>query len=142
MNDDTDVIGWPSAKTLVRRAERSLHVEGLPGSRSGRRVPAPEAIVELEHRLHRFEHVYASLVPPGFESAGRLAPLKRLFKRVTRRFVWWYVEPRWTMQREATAELVGFARTSIQVTHAISAELLELRSIVHELEQRLPTQLD
>lgn len=124
-------IAWPSASTLIARAETSLGILRLatiPATTDAR----PQAIDlgDLEARLLRLEACYHALVPPGYESAGPFAPVKRLMKRTTRRLMWWYVEPRWDVQRHATAELAGFLHASIDALRLVSADVQELRACV------------
>jgi len=139
MDDDIRSFVWPSASTLVRRAERSLNIVRSvpPATEPAAGALSVETLADLEARMIRFEQGYWSLVPPGFESAGRLASGKRFMKRVVRKVVWWYVEPRWAIQRDVTADLAGFATSSIQVMRAMSAELHDLRSKVDQMERRL-----
>lgn len=104
---------------------------------SAPRVPAVsliQSIEDMEARLRSLNHGPHDLVPPGFDSAGTLGPLKRFAKKVTRRLVWWYVEPRWTVQRQLTQELAAFAKASVQASLVISAELEILRSQVSDLQ--------
>ena len=133
VTDSKPTFIWPSAPTLVRRAERELNVAPMPS--------APDALAhtvdrfaELEAKLFTYETSYIGLHPPGYESGGRLAFARRFFKKVSRRLMWWYVEPRWTVHREMTATLVGFAHESIDLLRAMSAEIAEVRTRVGELE--------
>lgn len=139
MDDDMTSFVWPSASILVHRAERSLNIVRTfsPAPEAASSALSVEKLADLEARVIRFEQGYWSLVPPGFESAGRLASVKRFMKRVVRKVVWWYVEPRWAVQRDVTAELAGFASSSIQAMQAMSIELHDLRSRVDEMERRL-----
>ena len=125
-------FAWPSAATLVARAETALGVAprqlGLADA-----VTSPTArasIGDLELHLVRLESFYHALVPPGFESGGRLAVLKRFLKKATRRLMWWYVEPRWDVQRQATAELAGFVQATIEMMRSMSEDLRDLRARV------------
>lgn len=136
MIGDLSCIAWPSASTLVDRAERSLNiVRPAAHTQAGGSSSALQILADMETRLLRLEQGYSALVPTGFETAGRFAFMKRFVKKVTRRLVWWYVEPRWTVQREITADLASFARSSIQVSRTMSRELQELQSTIAELQR-------
>ncbi len=144
MNDVAPPFVWPSASTLVRRAEQSLEIVRPIGPAAAQLAPvAPTIAVDiasLESRLVAIERGYWTLVPPGFESGGRLASVKRLFKRVSRRFMWWYVEPRWIVQRELTAEFAGFSASTIEAMRLMSVEMDGLRARIDELDRRLAGQ--
>lgn len=133
MTEDRSSFVWPSASTLVRRAERELNLPPLPVAE----VKTVDRFAALEANLFRYESSYIGLHPPGYESTGRFASGRRLFKKVIRRLTWWYVEPRWTVQREMTAALVEYSRESIDLLRAMSAEVSEVRTRVQELESLL-----
>ena len=141
MNEQATLM-LPSADALVRRAEEVL---GIDRSSTGAAVSAPDTprgmLADLDRRLAGIERGYWALVPPGYESLGRATRVKRFFKQVIRRSVWWYVEPRWTVQRELTAELAGIVQVSIHTMRAMSDELETLRSRVGQLESHVPGQL-
>ena len=93
-----------------------------------------DRFAELAVRLLAYESGYVGLHPPGYESGGRLAPVRRFVKKVSRRLMWWYVEPRWTVHREMTANLAGFNHAAIDLARSIAEELEELRARVADLE--------
>lgn len=132
MTQKRSTFVWPSAPILVLRAERELKV----APHAHQSIESAARFAELETWLFRYEQGYGALVPPGFESAGRLAAAKRFAKKVTRRFVWWYVEPRWTVHREMTGNLAGFGHTSMDMLRSMSTELDLLRLRVAELEDQ------
>ena len=134
MSSTQNSITWPSETLLVQRAERYLNV---PRASSGALVaaaPLIQAIEAMEARWRALADGPRDLVPTGFESSGALAPLKRFVKKVTRRLVWWYVEPRWTVQRRLTEDLIAFTHASVQANLAIGTELEILRARVSEIE--------
>jgi hypothetical protein len=133
MSGEIDEFVWPSASALVRRAEQRLNVA---------RPVAPitvaaGSLAEMRHRLTKFEQGHHSLVPTGYESTGRASLIKRTLKKFIRPLMWWYVEPRWIVQRDLTADLAAFASASILAMDEMVAELHSLRLQVHELEQQL-----
>lgn len=126
---------WPDESTLVERAERSLNVVRPSPPHHLAPFKSSHAISEMEERLNALQRGAVGLVPAGFESVGPFAPLKRLLKKVTRRLVWWYVEPRWVIQREINAELAAFVQASIQANLSMSAELEALQSRMADLQR-------
>jgi hypothetical protein len=137
MNDASASFAWPSALTLILRAEQALQIT-RPSSRPvAAPVPMrrPVDLGALEVHLVEFERTYHALVPPGFASHGRLAAAKSVVKRATRKFVWWYVEPRWDVQRQATADLAAFLHSSIGVLREVSVEVEELQARVDAMER-------
>lgn len=136
MSGEIDIFAWPAASVLVQRAEQSLKiVRPLPPT-----TLAASSLTDMHIRLAKLEHGYHLLVPPGYESGGRMASLKRAMKKIARPLMWWYVEPRWIVQRDLTADLASFVSSSIRATDEMVAELRVLRSKVHELEQKLAEQ--
>lgn len=125
---------WPTAETLIRRAERELNLAPQP-QQSAPVADTIDRFAELEARLYRYEVSYPALHPVGYDSGGRLAPAKVVLKKVSRRLMWWYVEPRWTVHREMTANLVGFSHEAIEVLRTMSAEIEELRARIGEQEE-------
>ena len=137
MNDAPPPFAWPNASTLILRAERALQIV-RPFPKPATTPPPtrpPVDLGSLEGHLVDFERTYHALVPPGFASTGRLAPAKTFVKRATRKFVWWYVEPRWDVQRQATADLAAFLHSSIGVLREVSAEVEALRARVDVMER-------
>ena len=134
MTSNPNSIAWPSETLLVQRAERSVNAARATAAPQIPAVSLIQSIEDMEARLRSLTHGPHDLVPPGFDSAGTLGPLKRFAKKVTRRLVWWYVEPRWTVQRQLTQELAAFAKASVQASLVISAELEILRSQVSDLQ--------
>lgn len=124
---------WPSASTLVRRAERELNLPPSPVA-SVTHAAAVDQFAEMEAFLRRYEGSSIGLHPPGYEAAGRFVGVKVLIKKISRRLMWWYVEPRWTVQRDMTSALVGYARESIDTMRLMTAEIVEVRARVDELE--------
>jgi len=134
MSSEPNSITWPSESVLVQRAERSLNIVRAPLEGQRVEVPFVQAIESMEAHLRLLEQGPGQLVPTGFESAGSLSFLKQFMKKVTRRLVWWYVEPRWTVQQQLTQELAAFARASVQANLALSLELDALRLQVDDLQ--------
>jgi hypothetical protein len=136
MSGEIDTFVWPEASTLVQRAERSLNIV--------RAVPldavAERSIADMRLRMTKLEQGYHSLVPPGYESGRRLGGVKRTLKKLVRPLMWWYVEPRWIVQQDLTADLAAFASSSIRVTEEVLVELRTLRSRVQDLERQLADQ--
>jgi len=129
---------WPTSRVLIRRAERSLNVS----AKSDRRAVGPiaESVIcaDLSSRLDVVDQTITRLVAPGYESSGRFVRLKRDMKRVIRRTVWWYVEPRWDVQRALTSDLATIARGSLNLVEQMTLEIQDLRDLVDELSLRLP----
>lgn len=133
MSGNQNSIMWPAESLLVQRAERSLGI--VPKStQHAVAVTLFEAIEDMAARLAALDQAACGLVPAGFESTGRLAFLKRFTKKVSRRLVWWYVEPRWIIQRQLADELAAFAKASVQANLAIGAELETLRSEIADIQ--------
>jgi hypothetical protein len=128
-------FSWPSASTLVMRAEQSLGVVRPVLAQEAQANGLALNLADMHARLLRFEQGYWSLVPPGFDSVGRLTPLKRFFKKLTRRGMWWYVEPRWIIQRDLMAELAGFAVATMKSVQELSTDLDVLRSRLDQMER-------
>lgn len=105
-------------------------------------LSTPAVWSELASRVASLEQATKSLVPPGFESFGRFAGVKRNSKRVIRRLVWWYVEPRWEVQRALAADSAAIARLLLGVAEQMTAELDELRDLIDEVAQRLMDEVD
>lgn len=136
MTVDMPPFVWPSAESLVRRAERELKISPSPQATStGTASDGADRFTGLEVRLYRYEIGCSGLDPIGYESSGRLAPAKTLFKKVSRRLMWWYVEPRWAVQREMTANLVDFSYEAINVMRSMSAEMADLQARLNEQEE-------
>ena len=134
---DNFKFSWPRESILIERAERALNIVRPTAPRLPAAVTVEQAIAEMVSRLGALEESSRGVVPPGYESGGHLVGLKRLLKKVSRRLVWWYVEPRWTVQREITTELTAFARSSIQANQALAAQVESLQSKVADLQRAL-----
>ena len=132
---DNFKFSWPRESILIERAERALNIVRPTAPRLPAAVTVEQAIAEMVSRLGALEEGSRGVVPPGYESGGHLVGLKRLLKKVSRRLVWWYVEPRWTVQREITTELTAFARSSMQANQALAAQVESLQSKVADLQR-------
>lgn len=126
---------WPASAVLIERAERSLGIERSSSQFGAVGVTAMPGIPEMEARLVEVDRCLPAIVPTGFESAGPLAFLKRSTKKITRRLMWWYVEPRWIVQREINVELAAVTRLSVQALGELSLTTQALQARIEELER-------
>jgi len=128
-------FAWPASSVLVERAERSLGIVRSPGLFEAADVAAMHGIPEMEARLVKVDSELSAIVPTGFESAGSLAFLKRTMKKVSRRLMWWYVEPRWIVQREINVELAAITHLSVQALAELSLTTASLQARIEEMER-------
>lgn len=81
------------------------------------------------------------VVVPEAGGAGPLGPFKRLVKTLTRKLVWWYVEPRWRIQRDFDTHAAHFASAVTNELGRLSAELDHMRQHHREQQLRLAVQV-
>jgi hypothetical protein len=82
--------------------------------------------------------LWGDTAPPQIDSRpgprGRAATFT---KRVVRRLTWWYVEPRWTGQREFDAVTARFASVSADALDDLRNEIQQLRDSNEQLARQL-----
>ena len=95
-----------SPNELVARVEHLMRSTAAAqpspdGPEAAEHQPHSEMTVAHTNALHVLQHQL--VVPPIESPPGVAAPGKRMFKRVIRKFTWWYVEPRWRVQNDFDA---------------------------------------
>lgn len=92
----------------------------------------------LTVRARRLHEMWWSVAPPdnpaGRSLRGRLGHEVR---RISRRLVGWYVEPRLVAQREIDAELARFATDTAAALHQMQSEIERLGSVIERLHRDL-----
>ncbi|MUH52080.1 MAG: methyltransferase domain-containing protein [Actinobacteria bacterium] len=80
---------------------------------------------EAAGSLARLQAAHEALLAPSLEPVqGVVLGLKRFAKRVVRKLVGWYVEPRSAAQREFNAEAIRCANLAMETTRQLSDHLL------------------
>lgn len=115
-----------SADVLVQRVEQLL---GAIDARDVSLVPQDgTAAPTVDGPIHAMRLIQREMHPPDLSAPGsRGGRVGTFVKRVVRKLISWYVEPRWVLQQQLDGENVEFASRAYNSICRIEAELDELR---------------
>jgi hypothetical protein len=98
----------------------------------------PAAIRGAEQHARRLHHLWWDVAPPTLElHPGPRGRMVNLVQRTARRLTWWYIEPRWTGQREFDAVAARFASETTRAVEVLRSEVQELRNTNDRLARQL-----
>jgi hypothetical protein len=103
-------------------------------------TPAPPnpGFAEIADASRHLSALWGTVLPPELARSLSSRPrLRGLAKRVVRRVTWWYIEPRWVVQRSIDEEAARMARSTVTVLSGLHQDLTEARREVALLRSRL-----
>lgn len=103
-------------------------------------TPAPPSpgFAEITDASSQLSALWGTVLPPELPQSLSSRPrLRGLAKRVVRKVTWWYIEPRWVVQRTIDEEAARMARNTAAVLFGLHQDLAEARREVALLRSRL-----
>jgi hypothetical protein len=103
-------------------------------------APAPPnpGFAEIADASSHMSALWGTVLPPELaRGLGSRPRIRGLAKRVVRKVTWWYVEPRWVVQRAIDEEASRMARSTVTVLSGLHQDLAEARREVALLRSRL-----
>ena len=103
-------------------------------------TPAPPnpGFAEIADASSQLSALWGTVLAPELPHSLSSRPrLRGLAKRVVRKVTWWYIEPRWVVQRTIDEEAARMARNTVAVLFGLHQDLAEARREVALLRSRL-----
>jgi hypothetical protein len=99
--------------------------------------PSPAALTTRD-RAELLHQLWATVTPPQIaRNPGLRGRVAFFTKRVTRRLVSWYIEPRWAAQQEIDAEVARFASNAAEALERLQREVSHLQQWNERLQREL-----
>jgi hypothetical protein len=136
MCSEPKVAVAPAVLEASELARRIGELRSEIAERLGDPTTMAPTTASLTVRARRLHEMWWSVAPPDNPSGGGLrGRAGHEVRRITRRLVGWYVEPRLVAQREIDAEIARFATETAATLHRLQTEIERLGSVIDRLQR-------
>lgn len=144
-------VSWSVTEAeLIRRATAVVRNSGSETGPQPVSSPSRDALQQIHtnasESLARLQAAHDALLAPSLEPVeGIVLGLKRFAKRLVRKLVGWYVEPRWVVQREFNAEAIRSVNLSLEATRQLEDQVLSMEhaaDVTRQSQMQLAAELN